>query len=244
MTEWCKETSPQVKARIAGSLYLVVIAAGMFAEVFVRGRLFVHGDAAATAHNIVTHELLYRLGFAAEVFLCACNVPLILLQYDLFKVVNKKIAVLMVLFDLVGTAIESVSLLAHFAPIVLLGGGHALSALTEGQLQAWSYLSVQLFEYGFAISFVFFGLEFLPLACLIVRSNFFPHAIGVLLAIESFAYLVNSFTLFLAPALQERISPYFMGSGIGEVAFCLWLLVMGVNVPRWKEQAGAAELAF
>ena len=94
------EASPRLKARIAGLLYLIIIVGGIFAEIFVRGRLVVHGDAAATAHNIVTHELLYRLGFAAEIFYCACNVPLILIFYDLFKVVNRSAALLVVFFSL------------------------------------------------------------------------------------------------------------------------------------------------
>ena len=128
--------SPRLKARIAGFLYLIVIVGGIFAEMFVRGRLVVHGDAAATAHNILMHDLLYRLGFAAEIFYCACNVPLILIFYDLFKVVNKNVSLLVVFFSLVGTAIESVSLLAHSAPLILLGGGHALSTFTAEQLQA------------------------------------------------------------------------------------------------------------
>src|SRR2546425_7043916 len=98
MTERITETSPRLKARIAGLLYLIVIVGGIFAEVFVRGRLVVHGDAAATAHNILTHELLYRLGFAAEIFYCACNVPLTFILYDLFKVVKKSVALLVVFF--------------------------------------------------------------------------------------------------------------------------------------------------
>jgi hypothetical protein len=123
MTDRITEASPRLYARIAGGLYLIVIVGGIFAEILVRGRLVVHGDAAATAHNILAHELLYRLGFAVEVFYCACNVPLALIFYNLFKVVNKNVSLLMVFFDLVVTAIESVSLLAHFAPLVFLGAG-------------------------------------------------------------------------------------------------------------------------
>jgi len=78
------------------------------------------------------------------------------------------------------------------------------------------------------------------MAYLIVRSTFFPRLIGVLLAIEGAGYLINSFALFLAPALQKRIFPYFAASAIAEVALCLWLLVFGVNEQRWKEQASAA----
>ena len=92
------ETSPHIKARIAGALYLIVIVAGIFAEIFVRGRLLVAGDAAATAHNIMAHELLYRLGFAAELIALVCNIPLAVIFYDLFKVVNRRLALLVVFF--------------------------------------------------------------------------------------------------------------------------------------------------
>jgi len=240
MTKRITEASPRTKARIAGLLYLIVIVGGIFAEVLVRGQLVVHGDAAATAHNIVTHELLYRLGFAVEVFYCACNVPLILILYDLFKIVNRSAALLVVLFSLVGTAVESVSLLAHFAPLILLGGGRQLGAFTTAQLQAWSYLSLQFFERGFAIALVFFGFYCLAIAYLIIRSTFFPRIIGVLLAIEGLFYLINSFSNFLAPKFAAHFFPFLMASGVAEISLCLWLLVVGVNVQRWKEQAGAA----
>ena len=233
--------SPRLKARIAGSLYLIVIVGGIFAEIFVRGRLVVHGDVAATAHNIVTHELLYRLGFAAEIFYCSCcNVPLALIFYDLFKVVNRSVSLLVVFFSLVGTAIESVSLLAHFAPLILLGGGRHLSAFTAEQLQAWAYVSLQLFEFGFAIALVFFAFYCLSLGYPIFRSTFLPRIIGVMLGIEGLCYLANSFANFLAPGIAAHVFPYLVASALAEISLCLWLLVIGVNVQRWKEQASAA----
>jgi hypothetical protein len=202
--------------------------------------LVVHGDAVATAHNIMTHELLYRLGFAVEVFYCACNMPLILIFFDLFKIVNRSAALLVVLFSLVGTAVESVSLLAHFAPIILLSGGRQLSAFPTDQLQAWSYVSLQFFERGFAIALVFFGFYCFAIAYLIIRSTFFPRIIGALLAIEGLFYLINSFSNFLAPKFAAQFFPFLAVSGVAEISLCLWLLVVGVNVQRWNEQAGAA----
>jgi hypothetical protein len=101
-------------------------------------------------------------------------------------------------------------------------------------------VSLQLFEHGFAIALVFFGFDCLAMAYLIYKSTFLPRIIGVLLAIEGLGYLTNSFTLFLAPAWQPRVFPYFSVTAIAEIALCLWLLVMGVNVQRWKEQASAA----
>jgi hypothetical protein len=61
------EPWPQFYARIGGVLYLLIIAAGLFAEAFVRNRLVVPGDAAATASNITRHAFLFRLGIAADV---------------------------------------------------------------------------------------------------------------------------------------------------------------------------------
>jgi hypothetical protein len=239
-TERFGTTSPRVLARIAGLLYLFVIVGGAFAELFVRGRLVVTGDAAATVHNILAHQMLYRWGFVVELLYCVGNVPVTVIFYNLFKVVNKNVALMMVIFDIVVNVIESVSLLGHIAPLLFLGGGPYLGAFTAEQLRAAAYISIQLFEHGFAICLVFFGFDCFTMAYLIVRSTFFPRIIGVLLAIEGVGYIINSFALFLAPALQARIFLYFAPTAIAEIALALWLLVMGVDVQRWKEQASAA----
>jgi|SRR5215469_6295651 len=241
---WTLEASPRFKARIAGLLYLIVIVAGFFAEVLVRGKLVVHGDPSATAHNITAHQMLYRWGMVIELFYLACNLPLALLLYDLFKVVSRTAALLDLGFGLLSTAIEAVSLLGHYAPLLFLGGGQQLSAFTPEQLQQASYVSIQVFEYGFAICLVFFGFDCLAMAYLIVRSTFFPRIIGVLLAIEGVAYLANSLANFLVPAVAERVFPFLAASAIAEILLCLWLLVMGVNERRWKEQGLAAGFAI
>lgn len=234
MTNSIKKT-----ARIGGLLYLVVIMGGIFAEVFVRGRLIVHDDAAATAHNITAHEMLYRLGFAVEIFYCACNIPLALIFYKIFKPVNKDLTYLVVFFSLVGTAIEGVSLIAHFAPLIFLGNGHEWAAFTPAQLQAWAYTSLRFFETGFSIALVFFGFYCISMGCLIFRSGFMPKIIGVLLSFQGLCYLVNSFANFLSPALATKIFPVLAVAGLGEISFCLWLLIKGVNAERWKEKQSA-----
>jgi Domain of unknown function (DUF4386) len=231
------ESSPRLKARIAGLLYLVVILGGVFAEMGVRARLVVTGDAAATAHNILTHELLYRWGFVIELICILCNVPLSFLLYDLFKIVNRKLAVMALLFAMIGTAVEGVSLLAHFAPLLLLGKGAYLSAFTEAQLQAATYLSLRMFEHGFMIALSFFGFFCIAQGYLIFRSTFFPRVIFALLLIQGTLYLTNSFAHFLAPAVGDRVFPFLAVSGIAEVSLCLWLLVVSVNESRWLEQA-------
>src|SRR6266581_7814321 len=127
--------SPRHLARIAGGLYLIIIVGGFFAIGYVPAALVVPGDAAATAHNILMHELLYRLGLVAHIIVLPCNIPLAVIFYDLFKVVNRRLSLLVVFFTLVATAVESANLVNQFVPLVLLDGGPYSSAFTAQQLQ-------------------------------------------------------------------------------------------------------------
>jgi hypothetical protein len=236
MTEATGETSPLLRARIAGGLYLIVIVAGAFAEAFVRLRLVVNGNAAATARNILAHTLLYRLGFAANVLVFLCNVPLALIFYDLFKAVNRSLAALAAVFILVGTAIESVDLLNHYLPLILLEGGRNSRAFTPDQLQILVYTSISLHAVGFNLCLVFFACYDIAIGYLLFRSTFFPRTLGVLMAIAGLCYMTNSFANFLSPAFASRLFPYIqIPSGLGELALCLWLLLIGVNAPKWQK---------
>src|ERR687884_766370 len=132
--------SPRQLARIAGVLYLDNILGGAFAISVVPGLLVVQGDAAATASNIQTHELLYRAGLAAHVLVTVTNVPLAVIFYELFKVVNRRIALLDAFFILVATAIEAAGILNQFTTLALLGGGPYAGAVPTPQLQALAYL--------------------------------------------------------------------------------------------------------
>ncbi|MGA3055969.1 MAG: DUF4386 domain-containing protein [Candidatus Korobacteraceae bacterium] len=85
-------------------------------------------------------------------------------------------------------------------------------------------------------SLVFFGPYCLLLGYLIFRSTFLPRILGVLMAFAGLGWLI-----FLSP-LAHHLSTYLKILGfLAEASLMLWLLVMGVNVQRWKEQASAAE---
>src|SRR5437870_5603310 len=145
-----------VEARSAGALYLINIIGGAFAISIVPALLF-GSDPAATAHNIQAHELLYRSGLAAHVVVTVTNIFLALIFYELFKVVNRRLALLDVFFILVATAIEAAGLLNAFAPLVLLGSGPSTSALPAAQLQALAYLPTVLSGIRYSIHTVFLG---------------------------------------------------------------------------------------
>src|SRR6202011_5823473 len=133
------QISPRSLARTAGALYLINIIGGAFAIGVVPGMLFVAGDPAATAHNIASHELLYRLGIAAHVVIVMTNVAMAVIFYELFKIVDRRLALLMAFFTLVATAIESAGLLNQFTPLMVLRDSSYSNTNTAGQGQALAY---------------------------------------------------------------------------------------------------------
>jgi uncharacterized protein DUF4386 len=232
--------SPRQLARTAGGLYLVNIVFGAFGLGVVPSILVV-SNMATTAHNIQTHELLYRLGLAAHVVVTVTNIPMALIFYELFKVVNRRLALLDVFFGLIATAVEAAGLLSQFTTVILLGGQNYASALPAPQLHALAYLPNDLSTQDYAIYGVFYGFDFICVAYLVLKSTFLPRTIGVLLAIDALNYLANGFTTMLAPGVAAHLGAWTgLPTIIAEGSLCLWLLVAGVDTRRWKEQASAA----
>ena len=227
------EISPQLYARTAGFLYLVVIVGGVFAELVVRQRLVVPNDAAATAANILAHEQLYRWGFVAQLVPLLCNMFMAVLLFELFAVVNRRIAWAVVFCSLVGSAVEASSLLEHYQPLLLLKRGAELG-LERQMLQTQAYLALALQSVSFSIALTFFGCTCIARGWLIFKSGFMPRLIGIFLAMEGVCYLANSFVKFVAPGLGARVFAILLVFGLAEVVLCLWLLVRGVNVPKWQ----------
>ncbi|MDB5231584.1 MAG: hypothetical protein JWN76_2389 [Chitinophagaceae bacterium] len=224
-------------ARTAGLLYLVNIVFGFFAIGYVPGVIIVSGDAAATAHNMLAHEQLYRMGLVAHIIILLTNIPLAVIFYQVFKVVSWRVSLLVVFFTLTGTTIETVNLLNQFAPLVLLKSS-TNTAFTAEQLQGLSYMLHQLQTTGVNLAFLFFGCYGISMGYLIFRSGFFPRTIGVMMAIGGVCYAVNSFANFLAPAFAANLFPYIqLPSGLAELCFCLWLLIVGLNVKKWQEKS-------
>ncbi len=239
MTQRIAEASPRLKARIAGFFYL--LNAGTAFAFFVRGKLVVSGDAAATATNILAHERLFRMALAADLIGVASYVVVTALLYDLFKPVNRNLSLLAAFFSLVGCAVQVFACVFHLASLIVLGGAPYLSVFKVEQLQAMALMFLKLHGQGFNIAIVFFGFYCLLIGYLILRSTFLPQIIGVLMALGGLAYVTNNLANFLSLPLPMYLSHSVPAlGGLGEGSLMLWLLLAGVNAQRWKAQAGAA----
>jgi hypothetical protein len=237
MTDRTAKTSPQLYARIAGVLYLINIACGLFGEIFVRGHLVVAGDAAATAHKIMASEFLFRCGVAGDLIMHITDVPMTVIFYVLLRPVSKDLSLLAALFGMLQTAILCANKLNLVAVLLLLGGSNYLKVFDPNQLQALASLSLALHEHGFGIGLIFFGVSCLVTAYLLFRSGYFPKILGVLQLMAGISYLINSFAQLLAPTLAARMFPAIvLPAFIGELGTCLWLIVKGLNMSKWDER--------
>src|SRR5690242_14221837 len=125
-----QEFSPQIYARIGGALYLAIIVGGLIGEMAVRNVLVVPGDAAATAQNILASPMLWRVGIVADLLQHICDVGLALVLYVLLRPVNRRIALLALLFDVVAMSVFVANKLNMVLPLFFLGDAEYLKALT------------------------------------------------------------------------------------------------------------------
>jgi hypothetical protein len=235
MTEPLGQASPRPRARLTGVVYLVYFLTAVLGEFFLRG-LVVSGDAAVTANNILAHQPLFRLGLATGLIATACYIAVTALFYDLFKPVNRSLCLLAAFFSLVGCAISACASLFQLSPFVVLGGSQYLSVFQVDQVRALALIFLELNTQAANVYQVFFGVYCLLIGYLIFRSAFLPRILGVVMAFAGLGWLT-----FLSPPLANYLSPYILVLGfLAELSLMLWLLVVGVNVQRWKEQASAA----
>ncbi len=177
-------------------------------------------------------ESLFRVALLSDLVRHTLLILLPLTLYKLFKPVDKSIAVLMVVFALIGVPIAMLNMLNHLAALLLLSGADYLKAVGVEQLYAQVMFFLNLYEYG---AFVpqFLALWLLALGYLVFKSGFLPRILGILLMIGCLFYLADVVLFILAPNINVSLGLFAF---ICELLFALWLLIKGVDVEAWERQ--------
>ena len=232
---------PQAYARLGGVLYLAIIVFGAFSEGYVMNTLIVAGDAGATAGNIMASRGLWSVAVAADLVIPVLAVVGVWISYVLLRPVSKTLVLLDVFLTLVSLAVEAVSKLFLLLVLPILSTTNYVPAFEHRQLEVLANLALKSHGITFEIALIFFGCACIVEGLLLYRSGYFPKFLGVLMQIAGLCYLISCFADLLAPSLADLITPaILLPPLLGELSYCLWLLIKGVDVEQWNERVRAA----
>jgi len=217
---------------ITGVLYLVVIICAGFSQGVVRESVYVAGDAAVTAQNILSNTALFRWGLITDLIAFSTDVAISILLYMLLKSVNKPVALIMASFRLIAhPGVATANLLNHFAALKVLESPGLADQFTAAQLAEFSQYFMEAHHLGYILAGVTFGVHCLLLGYLLIKSSEFPQLLGILMVAACAGYLTESFGFILYPE-YKTVFAWIVGlsAAVGEVSLCLWLMVKGARV--------------
>ncbi|MFC0543345.1 DUF4386 domain-containing protein [Kutzneria chonburiensis] len=213
--------SPRARARLAGVFEALEGAASAGGQVIVLSRFVVPDDAAATAHNILANESLFRFGFLLSVAGVGFHLAWGLLIYQILRPVNATVSALAAFMMVITSAMQAVTALLYLAPLLVLDDSSLATEL------------IKLNGAAFEVDLTFFGFWCVLTGYLILRSRFLPRLLGGLLMLDGVGW-----SLYLWPPLATVLFPAIAAaSALAEVPMQLWLIARGVNNEKWREQA-------
>jgi hypothetical protein len=219
--------APATVARITGGAYLAYIAASVVADSLGHIGL---GTPEQVWGSIVTNPGSFRLGLVVALLTGLLFLLSAWGLYVLLRPVDKHLALLFLLLNAVGVAIQGASMLSLLSATFLGGGAGGLQAFSAAQLQGLALVSINVYKTGFVTAQLFFGTWLFPLGYLVYRSRFLPRFLGVLLMLDGIGVGIWFLQGLLWPALRAITYPGLAVSFVAEVGLALWLLVKGVKV--------------
>jgi len=230
--------SPRNLARIAAVIGGLEGTAWVRGQMRIPAQLVVSTNATDTAANILSNESLFRLGLLLGFLAVAFNIARMGLFYVLFRPAGRTAALVMAFFAILAVGLQAASLLFQVPILLILKNGSDFGALNAQQLQSLALIFLRWGGQASNVYLAFFGLWCVLVGYLIHKSTFLPRILGILMALAGLGYAT-----YLRPPLANYLYPYNLALGVGELALWLWLLILGVNPERWKEQANATSTA-
>lgn len=221
-------TSSKKDARRAGLLYLAFIVSTIFAGV-VRSRLIVDEDASITADLLVDSMWLLRFSTIVDLVAAVLFLLAAWALYVLLKQVQKNIAMLFLLLNAAGVAVQCISLLFLFVPTLINGSSDFQKVFQPDQLNTLNLLFLNLHKNGFMIAQIFYSTWLLPLGYLVYKSRFLPKWLGIILMIDFVGIMIWFLQFFLLPGYEIISYPGLAISFIAEFSLSLWLIIKRVN---------------
>lgn len=201
-------------ARLAGVAYLIIIFAGVSADLVLRAPLRAAAPEALSA-MLLAEPGPFRLSLVADLVMISADIALALLFFFLLRPVGPRLAVAVLILRLMQAAIIAMSLLMLSAlPEFAAAGEHELAALTLG-----------MHATGYDIGLFFFGINSVLMWRLLRLSGGVPAWIAVAIGVSGLVYLTGSLIRLVAPEAVTAFEPAYALPLVAETSLCLWLLV-------------------
>ena len=214
-------------ARITGGLYVAYILASVLALMLAQ---IGPGEAPRLYQAMVTDTGSFRLGLVVALTTGLLFLIVAWGLYVLLRPVHKNLALLFLLLNAVGVAIQGASMLPLVSALSQGDVASHTEAFSADQLQGLAYLSINAYKTGFVTAQLFFGTWLFPLGYLVYKSRFLPRFLGILLMVDGVGVLIWFLQALLLPDDPAIRYPGLVVSFIAEVGLALWLLVRGVKV--------------
>lgn len=216
-------------AAVAGALYLVIIVAGVWSEAAVRAPILLPNDPVSTFARLQASLGLVRASIAADAVMLIADVALAVLLFRLLRACGPTLALTAMAFRLMQAAVLGANLLNLQAAVMLAGSSPVVAMLDEGAAAALATLRLQAHSEGYDLGLVFFGVNTVLTSVLLLRSQWAPRALGLLMMAAGAVYMAGSGLRLLAPGHSAAFAPAYALPLLAELAFCLCLLWVGLG---------------
>jgi hypothetical protein len=227
-------------ARLAGLLNLLSAITGGFGLFYIRSKVIVPGDAAATAAHLLANEFLFRAAIVSTLFSEVLLFLLGLTLFHLFREVNKRLATVLLASVMITVGLAVINTLNHFGALMVLSGADFLKVFNQEQLNALAMIFLRLANNsGQGLLEIFWVSYYFSFGLLIIRSKYLPKILGVLLMMMSVGFALNVFEKFLLPQFHPLLFTRLAMTlgGLGGIPTILWLLIKGAEDRTLDHQA-------
>jgi len=195
----------------------------------VQSKIFVPQDAVATAQNLLAHEFIFRTTLISHIIGTVVFILMVMLFYRIFKPVDNHLAKLMIIPILLQFPIVFVLEAVNFTALMTLKSD-ARSTFDVLQQQEVAYFLLRLHRYTFGADKLVFGLGFVPLGLLVIRSRIAPRIIGLLILIGGVGYVMDTILyMLLQRSTYLTVQPLKLISSVLYSLGFLWFLVKGAR---------------
>ena len=225
------DRSQRVAARVAGALYLLLMACGVFGEFNGRGSLITDNDPAKTATEILHHLLLFRVGIVSDLAAFAGDIGMAVALYVVLRPIGRNLALLAAFWRVSEAAVLGAITLNSLTMLFLLTDGRYAAVFSSQQLQGLVWLFNDTHDAGYNIGLIFLSLGCIVFSWLFLKSRYIPRPLAGFGLLSYTVMLVGTIVTIVWPTNPVGAN-FDTPAGLYEIVIGLWLLLRGIKEPR------------